>query len=36
MQLSLPLANMEQDQVFDEVIVQLLARILEFLPNLEQ
>ena len=30
-----PLANIEQDQKFDAVLVKRLAKILEFLPNLE-
>ena len=31
----LPLMNLEQDQKFDDALVKLLAKILEFLPNLE-
>jgi hypothetical protein len=30
-----PLANVEQDQKFDESLVKRLAKILEDLPNLE-
>lgn len=35
MLLPLPLVNLEQDQEFDAVLVQLLCKILDFLPNLE-
>jgi len=30
-----PLVNIEYDQKFDAALVKRLARILEFLPNLE-
>lgn len=30
-----PLANVEQEQKFDEALVKRLAKILEDLPNLE-
>ena len=36
MRFTLPLANIEQDQIFDDVLVQLLSKILAFLPNLEE
>jgi hypothetical protein len=31
-----PLVNIEQDQKFDAALVKRLAKILEFLPNLEE
>jgi hypothetical protein len=30
-----PLVNIEQDQTFDNALVKRLAKILEFLPNIE-
>jgi hypothetical protein len=30
-----PLVNIEHDQKFDAALVERLAKILEFLPNLE-
>ena len=31
----IPLANIEVDQKFDDALVEQLAKIIEFLPNLE-
>jgi len=35
MERSIPLANIEQDQKFDDALVEQLAKILKILPNLE-
>jgi hypothetical protein len=31
----IPLANIEQDQKFDDALVERLAKVLKVLPNLE-
>jgi hypothetical protein len=31
----IPLANMEQDQKFDDALVERVANVLKVLPNLE-
>ncbi len=31
----IPLVNIEQDQKFDSALVERLAKVLEFLPDLE-
>lgn len=33
--MELPLANIEQDQEFDDNLIAQLAEVLSFLPNLE-
>ena len=35
MQYAIPLADIEQYQKFDDALVQLLAKVIEVLPNLE-
>jgi len=35
MRYAIPIADIEQYQKFDGALVQLLAKVIEFLPNIE-